>query len=58
MMSEMVSVDTGGVKEPSIISTRNLCAIAADQAGVMNIFIDAKLKQTSKLVVHDTRLST
>ena len=58
MVSKTVPIGTDGVKEPSINSTRNLYVIAADQAGVMNIIIDAGLKQNSNLFVHDIQLST
>ena len=44
MVSETVPVVTDSVKEPSINSTRNLTVIAANQAGIMNVIIDAKLK--------------
>ena len=39
MVSKTIPSVTGGVKEPSIKSTR-----AADQTGVMNVIIDGKLK--------------
>ena len=58
MRSEMVPNGTDGVKEPSINSTRMLNIIAADQAGVMNLIIDAELKQNSEVFVHDVRSST
>lgn len=54
MRSETVPNGTDGVKEPSINSTRILNTIAADQADVMNLLIDAELKQNSELV-HDVR---
>ena len=58
MMSKMAPIDTGGVKEPSINSTRRLNIIAADQVGVMNLIVDAELtlKQNSKVFVHIVRL--
>ena len=55
MVSETVPIDTDGIKEPSINSTRMLAIIAANQAGITNLIIDAKLKQNSKLFVHDVR---
>ena len=49
----MVPIGTDGVKEPSINSTGMLNIIAADQAGLMNLIIDTKLKQNFKLFVHE-----
>ena len=53
----MVLIDTNGVKEPSINSTRRLNIIFANQVSVMDLIIDAKLKQSSKIFVYDVRLS-
>ena len=57
MVSKRVPIGTNNVKEPSIKSTKMLNIIAADQAGVMNLIIDAELKQNSKLFVHNVRSS-
>ena len=52
MVSKMVSIGKDGVKEPSLSSARILNVITANQAGVINVIIDANLKQNSKLFVH------
>jgi hypothetical protein len=58
MVPETVPIGTDDDKEPSINSTRMLNIIAADQVGVMNLIIDAELKQNSESIVHDIRSST
>ena len=57
MVSKTVPTGTDGDKEASINSTRMLNITAADQVGVMNLILDAELKQNSKLFVHDVRSS-
>ena len=47
-----------GDKKPLISSTRMLNITAADHVGIMNLIINAKLKQNSKLVVHNIRSNT
>jgi hypothetical protein len=53
MVSKTVPMGIKGIKESSINSTRMLNIIATNQAGVMNLIIDAKLKQNSNLFVHN-----
>ena len=55
MVSKTGHLGTDGVKESSINSTRILNIIAANQAGVMHLIIDAELKQNSKLFVHEVQ---
>ena len=49
----MVPTGMDGIKESSINSTTILNVVAANQAGVMNVIIDAKLKKNSKHFVHN-----
>ena len=52
MVSETVPIGTDGAKEPSINSIRNLNVTVDNQAGIMNVIIDARLKQHSIHFVH------
>ena len=58
MVSWTDPIGTDGVKEPSINSIKMLNVIVANQTGVMNVIIDAKLKQNSELFIHDIPSST
>ena len=53
MVSKTVPIGTDGVKEPSINSTKILNVIASNQAGVMSVIVDDKLKQSSKIFVYE-----
>ena len=53
MVSKTVPIDMDGIKEPLMM----LNIIAANQAGLMNLIINAKLKQNSKLFVDYVRSS-
>ena len=55
MVSETVPINTDGDKELLINSTWMLIIIVADQVDVINLIIDAELKQNSKLCVHGVR---
>ena len=57
MIFKMVPIGMDGVKEPSNNSTTMVNIIAVNQAGVMNLIFDAKLKQNSKLFVDYVRSS-
>ena len=57
MVSKIVPISTDGAKESLINSNEMLNFITADQAGVMDVFIDAELKQNSKLFVHGIQSS-
>ena len=57
MRSETVPNGTDGANEPSINSSRRLNIIAADQAGAMDLIIDAELEKNSEFV-HDNRPSS
>ena len=58
MVSETVPIGTDSFKEPPINSTRMLTITTANRAGVMNLIIDAELKQNSTLFIHDIWSST
>ena len=53
MVCKTVPINTDGVKEPSINSTGMINIIAADQAGIMSLIIDVKVKQNFRSFVHE-----
>ena len=52
----MIFIDTDGITEPSLSSTRMLNIVAANQADVMNLISDAKLKPPSREVFQETHV--